>query len=216
MTTINDYSDLVTDDHRVLDMATNGGTPYDELLLWIEQDGAVSIGIRTYYGGDGTPMDEWHNRTLVYTLVGKGGAHIDLDALRADLKPEGRLAPLITRIAAGLDSKWDGSNMVGTLTNDASEADEALEALLDVYGVGRSISDDWVDGEWSTWDTADWLCACRDEIAADMTDAALAAWASGMEAQAESDRVRLVGEDVIDWARAVREDKRAEAAEAAE
>jgi hypothetical protein len=209
MATITDHSALVTDAHRVLDMASNGGTPYDALILEIEEGGNVALFVQTYYGGDGTRMDVWHGRTRQFTLIGKGGAHIDLNALRADLRPDGRLAPLIDRIAAGLDSDWDGSNFKGTLTADARKAEDELDYLINHKDIGH----DWIDDTWSTWDTSEWLDGCKHEITADMTDDALAAWANDMEETAEDDRVRLVGDDVIDWAKEVRADKRADAAD---
>ena len=201
MTNVTDYSDLVTDAHRVLDMASNGGTPYDTLELSIGQDADVSLGIRTYYGGDGTSFDVWHGRTRVYTLLGKGGAHVDLDALRADLSPTGRLAPLIDRIAAGLDSEWDGSNMRGTMTDDASTAEDELDDVIE------RIAHEWVDDRWTTWDVYDYLHACKHEIDGTMTDEELSKWAANVERVAGRDCVRIDG-DVLEWATEVRNEKR--------
>ena len=203
-----DYSHLVTDDHRQLDGAANRGTPYDVLELKIDEDGAISLGTRTYYGGDGTPVSEWHGRTLVYSLSsarGGLGLHIDLDKLRDDLREGGWLSTAIDTIRAGHSVEWDGSNMVGKLTKKARAASERLSWQLD------NDPARYIDDSWSTWMVGDWCEAIKHEITADMTDEALAAWVADIEHDALADNVHLVG-DVETWAREVRQEKRDDAA----
>ena len=203
-----DYSHLVTDDIRHLDGSANGGTPYSTLELDITEDGEVSLGIRTYYGGDGTPVSEWHGRTLVYELAsakGSLGCHINLDALRADLSEGGWLSTAIDTIRAGHSVEWDGSNMVGKLTKKARAASERLGWQLD-HDPTR-----YADDTWSTWMVGDWCQSVTHEITADMTDEQLAAWAADCEQTALADNVHLV-DDVATWARKVRQEKRDDAA----
>jgi hypothetical protein len=116
--------------------------------LVIEEDGAVSLRCRTYYGGDGTPFDEWHNRTLRYTITGQV---LDNERLREDLAEGGKLALLIDRIKAGHSVVWDGSNHVGKLTQDARDAEEDLSHALD--------SGDYADDSSALWDAGEWLSA---------------------------------------------------------
>ena len=130
-----DYTDILPADARELhrDLSdTSGGpgsTPYRRVRLEITEDGRVNLSGRTYYGGDGTPVSEWHRRDLVYTVE----PNADGETLRADLAEGGRIAVLIDRIKAGRSVEWDGSNMVGRLTEDASDADVDLREPLDVY-----------------------------------------------------------------------------------
>lgn len=99
------------------------------MLICIDEDSEVSLSTRTYWGGDGVPMREWHRRDLAYTVM----PNADAATLRAELGEDGRLARLIDRIIAGHTTEWDGSNMVGKLTADAADADERLEERLYDY-----------------------------------------------------------------------------------
>lgn len=207
-----DYSHLVTSDFRTLDGAANRGTPYSTLEISLNEDGDVSLGIRTYYGGDGTPSEIWHGRTRVYILAsakGTGGRHVDLDKLRADLAEGGWLSQAIDTIAAGHSVEHDGRNLVGQMTPEARDAEEEMVRRLD------NNPDAYIDDTWSTWHVGDWLQSCHHEITADMTDEQLEAWADDQEATAVRDRVDLIG-DVADWAREVRDEKRADAQDSAE
>lgn len=54
-------------------------------------------------------------------------------------------ADLISRVMVGMDKEWDGSNMVGTLTEDAAAALEELRELG--AGLVESASSMWAHGE---------------------------------------------------------------------
>ena len=105
---------------------------WEDAALLITKSGRVIWSVRDWEGGDGISVDEWHNRDLRFVIANaKGGAvKLDTAALRDDLKAGGKLAVLIDRIIAGHSVEWDGSNMVGHLTDDAREASEALEDAL--------------------------------------------------------------------------------------
>lgn len=117
------------------------GRSQDRAHLWIDEDGKVSVGARTYYGGDGTPMDEWHNRTLTFTIA-SGGQVVSAAALGEALAEGGEIAVLVERIIAGHSVEWNGNNNVGTLDDDAQGASDDLERLFE-------DEDRWTTGETS-------------------------------------------------------------------
>ena len=65
--------------------------------------------------GDGVPMDIWHHRRLCWTI----GA-LTADAANALMT---EVLPLAERVVAGYSPKWNGSNTVGELDDDAQDAD---------------------------------------------------------------------------------------------
>ena len=196
-----DYSDLVDDAFRVLEGNSNGSTPYDELILEIEED-AVTLSTMTRYGGDGVTMDVWNGRTRQFFLA-EGACVLDLDKLRADMKDGGKLAVLIDRIKAGLSVDWDGSNMKGRLTEDARDASDELGSLVD----GRNR---YVDDQWSVWDESDWIAdLASSTITAHSTDEEIDAFLAEYRATAESDCVVLQG-DARDWLIEKRDDLKAD------
>lgn len=208
-----DYSHIVTDDHRVIEGNTNGGTPYDKLHIEINEDGVVSMFTRYYVGGDGVPITEWHKRDLVYT-VAQGPAVIALDALRADLAEGGKLSVLIDRIKAGHETEFDGSNMVGRLSADADLASRELEEALNgpIHGWGDAP---YIDTASAVWDEEAYLHdSARSEITGSMTNDEIDAWLAEVRGHAPSDGVVLQG-DATDWLRQLRDEKRAAASEEA-
>lgn len=176
---------------------------YDTAYLSISEDG-VSFGTRTYYGGDGTPMDEWHQRTLHHIILSAehGSCLLDVERLRDDLSPGGKLSGLIDRIRAGHSVEWDGSNMVGRLTKDAREASDLVEHHLCQVGYA-SDADVWDTGTWLGDDTFS-------RISAETTDTQLAEWAGDAEAAAAADNITLVGGDILDLMTEHRDALRAE------
>ncbi|MCB0252146.1 MAG: hypothetical protein KDI55_00270 [Anaerolineae bacterium] len=180
-----DYTHLVTNDIRIL------STPYDELILDIEED-AVSLHVRTIHGGDGIPFDVWHRRTRRFTLA-TGACVIDQHALRHDLADGGQLSTLIDRIQAGLTVEWDGSNMRGHLTEDASDTESILESMI--YNGRLSYADE----SWSIWDEIDWIADdSRTTITAATTDEEIDAYLEEVRSDATSHNVVLTG-DARDW-----------------
>lgn len=196
-----DYSDLVDDAFRVLEGNSNGGTPYDQLILAIEED-AVTLFRITRYRGDAVPLGVWLGRNQRFVLA-KGACVLDLDKLRADMKAGGTLAVLIDRIKAGLSVDWDGSNKKGRLTEDAQNARDELDALVD----GRNR---YVDDQWSVWDESDWIAdIASSAITAHTTDEEIDAFLAEYRATAESDCVVLQG-DARDWLIEKRDDLKAD------
>ena len=105
-----DYSNILPSDPKeaqimLSDTGSNlAPTPYNQVLLLIHESGDVSLESRTYYGGDGTPMSEWHRRRLTFSVA--SGA--DAEALSDELAEGGALARLIDRVIAGHSVEWDG------------------------------------------------------------------------------------------------------------
>jgi hypothetical protein len=139
-------------DHMIESVTDNGliilradGRAIDKMILEVMEGGQVSLDIGTYYGGDGIPEAEWHRRCLA-THVAKGPIIVDPDRLRAVLE---QARPLVERVIAGHSVEWDGSNHVGRLTYDASEA---LDALDDLFARA-----DLADEDWMLWTVADWI-----------------------------------------------------------
>jgi hypothetical protein len=117
----------------------------------------VTVYQRTPRGvGDGTPMDEWHGITRVYTADGETGeageTHVDPDALREYIEGDGQ--ELLERIFASGSVEWDGSNHEGRLTDDALEAEAAFETAL--QELPRAS---WVD-----WTCDEWFGQCMTEV----------------------------------------------------
>jgi hypothetical protein len=135
---------LPADAQRVLSSCGRYGhqhdQPYDEAAIVIG-DG-VRLRVRTLYGSDGVPMNEWHGLVLAYPLP----PDTDAEWLREALAEGGELAVLIDRLVAGHETLWNGSNYVGRLNADALEAGEALSFAL--QDVPKSPMELWDAEEW--------------------------------------------------------------------
>ena len=104
----------------------------------LSEDGVVTAGANPEIGNAVT-MDVWHCRTLQWSIdPGLTGAQIAAAVLSA--------LPLLERVHAGHTVEFDGSNMGGTLTDDAAEASAELGRMLEKL---RS--------EVNVWSAADWL-----------------------------------------------------------
>lgn len=173
-----------------------------ELHIDIDHDGTVSLLVKSYYGGDGVPMDVWHRKTLRYT-VATGPVVVHLPSLRSDLEDGGRLAKLIDRIIDGHSTRWDGSNTVGCLTDDASNASQDLE-----HAFGRGF--DYIDTSAEIWNEVEYIYdEARSLITADTTDEEIDAYLADVRESAQNNLVYLSG-DAKDWLVELRNEKRFE------
>jgi len=125
----------------------------------------------------------WHGQERNY-LIPEG---TDIDALASYLEGEG--AELIAQVAAGHTVEWNGSNHVGRLTDEASQADDDLQDGLENL-MYSSNEGGWIDLEdWLFWTEAE----LRDEVRG-MTDDQIKAKAAELKKSAESDGYLLDGD----------------------
>jgi hypothetical protein len=84
----------------------------------IEANGTVYVHADPEIGG-GVPSNVWHGvvqRIQLHYITAKGDARAWYREAR----------PLLARLIAGMGDEWDGSNRVGTLTDDARAALDAV------------------------------------------------------------------------------------------
>jgi hypothetical protein len=168
---------VISDGHIVL---RGDGGSRDKLLFLIE-NGRVSLDIRDYF--EAVPEAEWHRRHLAL-LVAEGPMIVASDRLR-DLLEKAR--PLVERVIAGHSVEWDGSNQVGRLTYDASEAFYALD--------DHFRRADLADEDLMLWTVDDWLgSTALENLGLDpgADDAAISAAAADLRHTARTDGVVLV------------------------
>lgn len=111
-------------------------------FLYLTADGEVGLDWASEIGG--VPADVWHDRTFRWYV----SPFLSKDACDMLLNDEEVLA-LLERVHSGHYVEWDGSNHVGRLTEDARDAKEALEELLDRrynYEMDTQVwnADDWI------------------------------------------------------------------------
>ncbi|RME23332.1 MAG: hypothetical protein D6800_09985 [Candidatus Zixiibacteriota bacterium] len=121
-----------------------GQTQPQPAYLELDEFGNVSLDYSSEIGG-AVPMDVWHGRTLRWSV----SPYLSRDAA-LDLLEDASLVALLERVHAGHSVDWDGSNMVGHLTEDAREAKQKVQEILDE--ISR-------DGAAQVWDAYDWVFA---------------------------------------------------------
>ena len=163
------------------------GTPYDVAFLRISEDSAVDCFIRTYYGGDMVAMEEWEQRDRLFAIAGNA----DIDELHDLLTEGGKASLLIGAVIEGMGSRHDGSNTVGTITDDGRNAAEGLQEML--QSVGTSEIEAW---EIESWALVDGPVALLEDLGLtmDSTPEQIAAAAVKMIQIAADDHVVLIGE----------------------
>jgi hypothetical protein len=135
-------------------------TCQQRIVLWYDP-ASNEVGVSTQYATNDTRRDTWLRRRLEWTMPSDTHAVQFVAAL-----PE--LDPLFDRIHAGYDTRWDGSNHVGTYTDDARMAIQQVA--------------DWLDTECpripgenaGVWHAADWYTDYPEGVTANTTDAELA------------------------------------------
>lgn len=115
-----------------------GQTQAQPAYVELEEDGTVNASYDPEIGG-AVPMTVWHGRDRRYPVSNS----ISMDGLKALLA---YITPLLQRVHDGLSIEWDGSNIVGRLTEAAENAEAKISRICE--------SDEWdtVDimdaGEW--------------------------------------------------------------------
>jgi hypothetical protein len=146
-------------------------------------------------GDTSLPMSEWQGHQERFRVPAMTKA--DARGLLFDL------APLAARVCAGYHSEWDGSNVIGQLTDDAFTAanrmivtiNEAIDSRHHPDGAGELwAAEEWLQGE---------LPECINELS---TDAELRTEASDIQKEAHHVGLHLHGLD--DYLEGIRETER--------
>lgn len=117
--------------------------------------------LETYSPGQGVPPEMWHGRVLSFPV--QRSRPVDGQALVEWLR-DGDGQSLLQRIVAGHSVEWDGSNHVGELTDDATEARDTLAYWLEHNAPT-------LDGDHAgLWTAEDWLYGSDLPITAETTD----------------------------------------------
>lgn len=143
------------------------------------------------------PFDVWHGRTYRIDIAPETDAVALGEYTRT---PEA--AALLSRIAAGYSTYWDGHNTRGRLTDDAREA---LDALTDALG---ALAMDGV----SVWEAEEWFVDGVDadwNLSPDTTDDEIEALAGRLADEAEADGQIVHG--ILDYLTGARDEMRDEA-----
>jgi hypothetical protein len=135
------------------------------------------------YDSGSTSFDRWNGIVLYWRVDG----HPQEDDVRRWI--EDHIADWET-ICAGHSVEWNGNNHVGRMTDEASEAEAAID---------RELTEGWppaFDPEqgWSLWDARDWLQDMPSGWSpAGRSDEQLEALAAGIEDDARGENVILYG-----------------------
>ena len=105
--------------------------------LYLEEDGSVDVS--TIYG-NGQPMTAYHQRDLWLCSIPDGTA--DVQVLIAELE---NMTDDLRTVKRGHEIEWNGSNHVGTLTEDAEETLDDIRQQLEQLTYP------------SYWDAMEWL-----------------------------------------------------------
>ena len=163
--------------------------PYLKLELSEDGNAALCTGHR-HLSQYVVPMEEWSGCKRIWSASLSPGSYALADpaAIEAFAK---RLEPLLARVAAGHSVHWGGSNRVGRLSDDASEASAEIERLFQTVR--------WWDDRREVWDADDWLFelgyigAAKDYgLDVDSRDAAYEAAGKEIEADALQHGIILV------------------------
>jgi hypothetical protein len=167
---------------------------------YLELDPEAETAHYDYSGeiGNAVPFPVWHGRLRRYHLP----AAI-LASTAARLSDE--LRPLLDRVVAGYSERWDDSDHVGSLDDDAAEAEAEIERLLESID-----SDDLV----RVWDAGDWMAGIGNSavqaeeigITAATTDEQLVGIGETLEASARSEGVHVL-EGVEGYLEEIRQDR---------
>jgi hypothetical protein len=156
--------------------------------LWIDPR-EHTCGIRQDWPGDNsTPAEEWHG-LIVTSRLSPEDAELDPKAIREYIEGEAG-QELLARICAGHAIEWNGSNHVGSMTDDASAA---LDEIVDELSTMTSGRESWFCGDWFGQCTA-----AEIGITDETTDEKIAEIAKAYAADAEAQNIHLI-DDVADY-----------------
>jgi hypothetical protein len=134
------------------------------------------------------PMRVWHGRThRIKVSPFLTGRQI------ADLLEDDDFQALARDVAAGFECYWDGSNLVGKLTDDARSALEAMERMAEN-----------IEGELNVIEAGDYVQTAADaKITVETTDEEIAKMAEQFATDARAENIIIEGdlEDRLRWLR---------------
>jgi hypothetical protein len=157
--------------------------------LVIDEDGSARLVATYVYSSENTtPEAVWHGRIREIGWTGSEGDAVSPDPEKMEALAL-KLAPLAARVAAGRTIGWDGSNMRGTLDEDAAQAEDEIELIFDALE-----ADDWQSDDLTVWDAEEWIqLAVSEGLTAETTDEEIEAIAEADAEQAKKDGVLLQG-----------------------
>lgn len=151
-------------------VCTHEGIGHHDITLLLDpEERALWVSV-THPSNRGYSPAEWHGRHRTWML------HADHDAVRltALLTTDPAWIAVIDRICAGYEEKLnDQANRVGTLTDDAVQAEEELQALIDTHARSEKLCMTFSDFLYDD-----------PHVLSDVTDEALEAYADQCEADA--------------------------------
>lgn len=116
------------------------------LRVDLDEDGTALIAVDSVHNSDnGVPFHVWHRRTLRYTGEACSCGVVSEASLN---ELASKLSPLLDRVSAGHTVEWDGNNMKGQLTDDAQEASDEVDRIVNEW--------EW-QSDVEVWDAADWV-----------------------------------------------------------
>lgn len=159
------------------------------LQVDLHENGDVTIKVAEVHSSErsSTPMDVWHKRVLRWSAYPSEGAGV-VDPAKLTLLAE-KLRPLLEIVAAGHEVEWNGSNHVGKMTEEAEEASDQIDSIVENW--------EWHSDDWSVWDAGEWMQNAwreiveRHKIRTGMTEEEIEAVVEALEAEAQSDCVFL-------------------------
>lgn len=168
-----------------------GHSSYTELTVYPQEREATVT--QEYKTGSQT-MAAYNGLELTTTVYG----HPDEDEVREYLE-QGEGQELLRRVCDGHSTDWNGSNIVGVMTDDASDAWEELGEELGAYQ----------ESKYSFVEAGEWLYPARDDITANSTDEELAELAEIVQGDMDNENI-VLDEDILEWLTDQRQEMRDE------
>lgn len=165
---------------------------------------------------DGIPAHEWHGHAELFALPVQGVTERDWGLLQE------ALAPLVGRVVAGYESRWNGNNHVAEFSADAEAAREQIRREIEGWQYDEVAvwqADDWLsaatcardaDGQQCAWGSAVRFDIGDDQITPEADDEMLSALAMKLAGEAGENEI-VVGLD--DYLSKLRDEARANAEE---
>lgn len=134
------FNDLADDDAPLY--VEHRGQPY-RAMLYLDENGKCSLETAGPWENS-VPARVWNRCTLTWSLPAEIKGHVLHDKLTSESVLE-----LLQRVYEGHDVEWDGHNWSGTLDEDAQEAYDELQHILEQGWNSRD--------SWSVWSAVEWL-----------------------------------------------------------